>query len=99
MTLFDDLTLSLSVSLTILSIRLYFMPVKHYPPTNYVKRVRPWKLHLFTTIQVLCLAVLWSVKSSRFSLAFPFFLILMVPIRQRLGMLYKPEELQAVSVN
>ncbi|KAL7734703.1 hypothetical protein ACLKA6_010995 [Drosophila palustris] len=77
-------------------VRLYFMPVKHYPPTNYVKRVRPWKLHLFTTIQVLCLVVLWSVKSSKFSLAFPFFLILMVPIRQRLTSLYKPEELQAL---
>ncbi|KAH8369782.1 hypothetical protein KR093_000958 [Drosophila rubida] len=77
-------------------IRLYFMPVKHYPPTEYVKRVRPWKLHLFTTIQVLCLAVLWTVKSSKFSLAFPFFLILMVPIRQRLTSLYKPEELQAL---
>ncbi|XP_015043255.2 anion exchange protein 3 isoform X6 [Drosophila pseudoobscura] len=77
-------------------IRLYFMPVKHYPPTPYVKRVRPWKLHLFTTIQVLCLAVLWTVKSSRFSLAFPFFLIMMVPIRQRLVALYKPEELQAL---
>ncbi|KRF84378.1 anion exchange protein 3 isoform X5 [Drosophila novamexicana] len=77
-------------------IRLYFMPVKHYPPTNYVKRVRPWKLHLFTTIQVLCLAVLWAVKSSKFSLAFPFFLILMVPIRQQMASLYKPEELQAL---
>ncbi|XP_034483033.1 anion exchange protein 3 isoform X1 [Drosophila innubila] len=77
-------------------VRLYFMPVKHYPPTNYVKRVRPWKLHLFTTIQVLCLVVLWTVKSSKFSLAFPFFLILMVPIRQQLNSLYKPEELQAL---
>ncbi|XP_064540056.1 anion exchange protein 3 isoform X6 [Drosophila montana] len=77
-------------------IRLYFMPVKHYPPTNYVKRVRPWKLHLFTTIQVLCLAVLWAVKSSKFSLAFPFFLILMVPIRLQMASLYKPEELQAL---
>ncbi|XP_034103262.1 band 3 anion transport protein isoform X4 [Drosophila albomicans] len=77
-------------------IRLYFMPVKHYPPTEYVKRVRPWKLHLFTTIQVICLAVLWTVKSSKFSLAFPFFLILMVPIRHWLGSLYKPEELQAL---
>lgn len=77
-------------------IRLYFMPVKHYPPTPYVKRVRPWKLHLFTTIQVLCLVLLWTVKSSRFSLAFPFFLIMMVPIRMQMSALYKPEELQAV---
>nr|NP_996033.1 anion exchanger 2, isoform K [Drosophila melanogaster]AAS65046.1 anion exchanger 2, isoform K [Drosophila melanogaster] len=77
-------------------IRLYFMPVKHYPPTSYVKRLRPWKLHLFTTIQVLCLVLLWSVKSSQFSLAFPFFLIMMVPIRQNLTKLYKPEEMQAL---
>ncbi|XP_068149698.1 band 3 anion transport protein isoform X2 [Drosophila tropicalis] len=77
-------------------IRLYFMPVKHYPPTPYVKRLRPWKLHLFTTIQVLCLVLLWTVKSSKFSLAFPFFLIMMVPIRQRLNSLYSPEELQAL---
>lgn len=73
------------------------MPVKHYPPTNYVKRVRPWKMNLFTAIQVLCLVVLWTVKSSKFSLAFPFFLILMVPIRQILNSIYKPEELQAVN--
>ncbi|KAH8333380.1 hypothetical protein KR067_011160 [Drosophila pandora] len=77
-------------------VRLYFMPVKHYPPTPYVKRVRPWKLHLFTTIQVLCLVLLWTVKSSRFSLAFPFFLIMMVPIRLQLNALYKPEEMQAL---
>ncbi|XP_044251716.1 band 3 anion transport protein isoform X1 [Drosophila takahashii] len=77
-------------------IRLYFMPVKHYPPTPYVKRLRPWKLHLFTTIQVLCLVLLWTVKSSQFSLAFPFFLIMMVPIRQNLTKLYKPEEMQAL---
>ncbi|XP_053956547.1 anion exchange protein 3 isoform X2 [Anastrepha ludens] len=76
--------------------RLYFMPVKHYPPTPYVKRVPTWKMHMFTTIQLLCLTLLWAVKSSKISLAFPFFLILMVPIRQRLVMLYTPEQLQAL---
>ncbi|XP_032599361.1 anion exchange protein 3 isoform X7 [Drosophila grimshawi] len=80
-------------------IRLYFMPVKHYPPTNYVKRLRPWKLHVFTTIQVLCLVILWTVKSSKFSLAFPFFLIMMVPIRFQLNALYNEEELQALDGN
>ncbi|XP_028896668.2 anion exchange protein 3 isoform X4 [Zeugodacus cucurbitae] len=75
---------------------LYFMPVKHYPPTPFVKRVPTWKMHLFTTIQLLCLTLLWAVKSSKISLAFPFFLILMVPIRQRLAMLYTPEQLQAL---
>lgn len=74
------------------------MPVKHYPPTPYVKRVPTWKMHIFTTIQVLSLALLWAVKSSKFSLAFPFFLIMMVPIRQKLALMYKPEEMKAVSL-
>ncbi|XP_036336298.1 band 3 anion transport protein-like [Rhagoletis pomonella] len=79
--------------------RLYFMPVKHYPPTPYVKRVPTWKMHLFTTIQLLCLTILWAVKSSKISLAFPFFLILMVPVRQRLVMIYSPQQLQALDGN
>ncbi|XP_012159439.1 anion exchange protein 3 isoform X3 [Ceratitis capitata] len=75
---------------------LYFMPVKHYPNTPFVKRVPTWKMHMFTTIQLLCLTLLWAVKSSKISLAFPFFLIMMVPIRQRLAMLYTPQQLQAL---
>ncbi|XP_067644614.1 band 3 anion transport protein isoform X2 [Eurosta solidaginis] len=80
-------------------VRLYFMPVKHYPPTPYVKRVPTWKMHLFTTIQLICLTILWAVKSSKISLAFPFFLIMMVPIRQRLVMIYTPKQLQALDGN
>lgn len=55
------------------------------------------KMHLFTLIQLLCLAVLWVVKSTEASLAFPFFLILMVPLRAQLRFLFTPEELRAVS--
>lgn len=55
------------------------------------------KMHLFTLIQLLCLAVLWIVKSTQASLAFPFFLILMVPLRGQLRFLFTPEELRAVS--
>jgi len=55
------------------------------------------KMHLFTLIQLLCLAVLWIVKSTQASLAFPFFLILMVPLRAQLRFLFTPEELRAVS--
>lgn len=38
-------------------------------------------MHLFTFIQLICLAVLWVVKSTEASLAFPFVLILTVPLR------------------
>lgn len=54
------------------------------------------KMHLFTLIQLLCLVVLWVVKSTPISLAFPFFLILMVPLRAQLRCLFTPAELRAL---
>ncbi|XP_059218992.1 anion exchange protein 3 isoform X3 [Stomoxys calcitrans] len=77
-------------------VKLFFMPVKHYPPTPYVRKVPTWKMHMFTAIQVGCLALLWAVKSSKISLAFPFFLVMMVPIRMKLGSMYKPQEIAAL---
>ncbi|XP_058831839.1 band 3 anion transport protein isoform X4 [Topomyia yanbarensis] len=77
-------------------LRLFLMPVKHHPQVPYVRRVPSWKMHIFTTVQVLALAMLWAVKSSPYSLAFPFFLILMVPIRKQLERLYSPLELRAL---
>lgn len=77
-------------------IRLLFMPVKHHPSTIFVRRVPTWKMHIFTLVQVFCLAVLWAVKSSRYSLAFPFFLILMVPLRIKLGKFFTDVELKSV---
>ncbi|XP_055379278.1 anion exchange protein 2 isoform X2 [Condylostylus longicornis] len=77
-------------------ITLYFMPTKHHPSTPYVKRVPTWKMHAFTTVQVFCLTVLWVVKSSIISLAFPFFLIMMVPLRFQLSRFYTSKEMNAL---
>ncbi|XP_058121393.1 band 3 anion transport protein isoform X2 [Anopheles ziemanni] len=77
-------------------LRLYLMPVKHHPQVPFVRRVPTWKMHIFTLVQVLALAMLWAVKSSPFSLAFPFFLILMVPIRKQMEKLFSPLELRAL---
>lgn len=74
------------------------MPVKHHPQVPFVRRVPTWKMHVFTFVQVLALAMLWTVKSSSFSLAFPFFLIMMVPIRKQMERIFTPLELRAVSV-
>lgn len=73
------------------------MPVKYHPSEDYVKRVPTWKMHVFTSAQVLSLAVLWAVKSSTISLAFPFVLVMMVPLRQFLGRMYNEREINAVS--
>ncbi|XP_053676800.1 anion exchange protein 2 isoform X2 [Anopheles nili] len=77
-------------------LRLYLMPVKHHPQVPFVRRVPTWKMHLFTGVQILALAMLWAVKSSPFSLAFPFFLIMMVPIRKQLENVFSPLELRAL---
>jgi solute carrier family 4 anion exchanger 2 len=77
-------------------IRLLFMPVKHHPQQPFVRRVKSWKMHLFTITQMSSLGILWAVKSSKFSLAFPFFLILMVPLRQQMARFFTERELNAL---
>lgn len=60
-------------------------------------QVQTMKMHLFTIIQLLCLAGLWIVKSSPISLAFPFFLLLLVPLRAQFCYIFTPQELRSVS--
>ncbi|XP_012705515.2 anion exchange protein 2b isoform X1 [Fundulus heteroclitus] len=60
---------------------LLLMPPKYHPDHTYVRKVRTWRMHLFTCIQVVCLVVLWLVMSTQASLAFPFVLILTVPVK------------------
>ncbi|XP_078518959.1 anion exchange protein 2 isoform X2 [Lissotriton helveticus] len=62
-------------------LKLLLMPPKHHPDAPYVKKVRTMRMHLFTALQLVCLAVLWAVMSTVASLAFPFILILTVPLR------------------
>lgn len=59
-------------------------------------QVPTFKIHLFTGIQILCIVVLWVVKSSAAALAFPFVLILMVPVRKSLVLVFNPPELEYV---
>uniref|UniRef100_A0A667ZRJ4 Anion exchange protein n=1 Tax=Myripristis murdjan TaxID=586833 RepID=A0A667ZRJ4_9TELE len=63
---------------------LLLMPPKYHPDHTYVRKVRTLRMHLFTCIQVVCLAVLWAVMSTQASLAFPFVLILTVPVKMLL---------------
>lgn len=79
-------------------LRLFLMPVKHHPSLPFVRQVPTWKMHVFTAVQCLALGILWAVKSSRFSLAFPFVLIMMVPLRQKMGQYYSETELNAVNI-
>lgn len=57
-------------------------------------------MHVFTAIQIVCLAVLWIVKSSPISLALPFVLILTIPLRMFMtGHLFTEVEMKCVRVH
>uniref|UniRef100_A0A2K5MFB2 Solute carrier family 4 member 1 (Diego blood group) n=1 Tax=Cercocebus atys TaxID=9531 RepID=A0A2K5MFB2_CERAT len=81
-------------------ILLLLKPSKYHPDVPYVKRVKTWRMHLFTGIQIICLAVLWVVKSTPASLALPFVLILTVPLRRvLLPLIFRNLELQCLDAD
>ncbi|ELT89578.1 hypothetical protein CAPTEDRAFT_221709 [Capitella teleta] len=65
--------------------KMIFMPVKHHPYIPYVRQVKTYRMHIYTFVQLLAIGVLWAVKSTQAALAFPFILIILVPVR--LGLL------------
>ncbi len=64
-----------------------------YPPTHYVRRVPRTVLHTYTLIQMACLIVLWTVKSSWLGVAFPLCIAMLVPIRKGLDRLFTQKDL------
>ena len=77
---------------------LCFMPVKHHPSVSYVKKVKTWRMVMFTMFQGLGLVILWVVKSTPAALAFPFFVVGMIPYRLVLKFIFTESELDAVSL-
>uniref|UniRef100_A0A8C9KRW6 Anion exchange protein n=1 Tax=Panthera tigris altaica TaxID=74533 RepID=A0A8C9KRW6_PANTA len=80
---------------------LLFKPPKYHPVVPYVKRVKTWRMHLFTSIQIICLVVLWVVKSFQaISLILPFILILTVPLRRLLlPLIFRERELKCLDAD
>ncbi len=52
-------------------IKLYLMPAKHQPDFSFLRHVPLRRVHLFTLVQILCLAVLWILKSTFLAIIFP----------------------------
>uniref|UniRef100_A0A673K978 Anion exchange protein n=1 Tax=Sinocyclocheilus rhinocerous TaxID=307959 RepID=A0A673K978_9TELE len=79
---------------------LLFMPPKYHPDHTYVRKVRTLRMHLFTCLQLVCLAVLWAVMSTSASLAFPFVLVLTVPFRRfLLSRIFTRREIQCLDAD
>ncbi len=74
-------------------LKLWITDPTLYPPTHYVRRVSRTVLHTFTLIQVACLIVLWTVKSSPLGVLFPVCIALLVPIRGSLNRIFSQKDL------
>ncbi|XP_070838092.1 solute carrier family 4 member 1a (Diego blood group) [Chaetodon trifascialis] len=79
---------------------LLITPKKYHPSDAYATRVSTLRMHLFTLIQLVCLAILWIVKMSPFSLALPFVLILTIPLRMLMtGRLFSVMEMKCLDAD
>ncbi|CAD5125304.1 DgyrCDS13545 [Dimorphilus gyrociliatus] len=76
---------------------LLFMPQKHQPEYNFLKKVKTWRVHLFTLIQCICLGLLWVVKAIKVtSIAFPLMILLICVVRKLMERCFTQSELGAL---
>uniref|UniRef100_A0A803XR82 Anion exchange protein n=1 Tax=Meleagris gallopavo TaxID=9103 RepID=A0A803XR82_MELGA len=74
-------------------VRLLLMPAKHQPDHLYLRHVPLRRVHLFTFIQLLCLAMLWVIKSTMAAIVFPVMLLALVGIRKALECIFSLHDL------
>ncbi|XP_049685601.1 anion exchange protein 4 [Accipiter gentilis] len=74
-------------------VRLLLMPAKHQPDLAYLRHVPLRRVHLFTIIQLLCLALLWVLKSTMAAIIFPVMLLALVGIRKGLERVFSLRDL------
>ncbi|KGL97829.1 Electrogenic sodium bicarbonate cotransporter 1, partial [Charadrius vociferus] len=74
-------------------VRLLLMPAKHQPDIAYLRHVPLRRVHLFTVIQLLCLALLWVLKSTVAAIIFPVMLLALVGIRKGLERIFSLHDL------
>lgn len=72
---------------------MMFMPHKYHPDVQYVRKVKTLKIHTYTGIQLICLALLIVVKVTVLAPSFPFFIICLIPLRKVLIKFFDENEL------
>lgn len=77
-------------------IGLWVMDPNLYPRTHYIRNVPMKSIHRFTALQVVCLGVLWIVKTSAVGILFPMFIALLVPVRMFAARFFEPKHLAAL---
>ncbi|XP_074525926.1 electrogenic sodium bicarbonate cotransporter 4 [Halichoeres trimaculatus] len=74
-------------------IKLYMMPSKHQPDFSYLRHVPLRRVHLFTLVQIICLAVLWVLKSTFLAIIFPVMILGLMVVRKMLDMVFSQHDL------
>ncbi|ELT99388.1 hypothetical protein CAPTEDRAFT_129092, partial [Capitella teleta] len=75
-------------------VMILFMPAKYQPDYIYLRKVPTRRAHLFTLIQIICLAVLWTIKSIKMiSIVFPLMVLAMCFVRKALDWVFTRHEL------
>ncbi|XP_057176938.1 electrogenic sodium bicarbonate cotransporter 4 isoform X1 [Triplophysa rosa] len=74
-------------------IKLYLMPAKHQPDFAFLRHVPLRRVHLFTLVQVTCLAVLWILKSTMAAIIFPVMILGLMVVRKMLDLVFSQHNL------
>uniref|UniRef100_H3D7U4 Anion exchange protein n=1 Tax=Tetraodon nigroviridis TaxID=99883 RepID=H3D7U4_TETNG len=74
-------------------IKLYLMPPKHQPDFSFLRHVPLRRVHLFTLVQLVCLAVLWILKSTFLAIIFPVMILGLMVVRKLLDMMFSQHDL------
>uniref|UniRef100_A0A2K6E7I0 Anion exchange protein 4 n=1 Tax=Macaca nemestrina TaxID=9545 RepID=A0A2K6E7I0_MACNE len=74
-------------------VKLLLMPAKHQPDLLLLRHVPLTRVHLFTAIQLVCLGLLWIIKSTPAAIIFPLMLLGLVGVRKALERVFSPQEL------
>ncbi|XP_014880758.1 electrogenic sodium bicarbonate cotransporter 1-like isoform X2 [Poecilia latipinna] len=74
-------------------LKLLLMPAKHQPDLVYLRHVPLRKVHLFTFIQILCLALLWILKSTVAAIIFPVMILALVAVRKAMDYMFSQRDL------
>ncbi|KAM9212336.1 electrogenic sodium bicarbonate cotransporter 4 isoform 2-T2 [Dugong dugon] len=73
--------------------KLFLMPAKHQPDHAFLRHVPLRRIHLFTLVQILCLAVLWVLKSTVAAIIFPVMILGLIIVRRFLDLIFSQHDL------
>ncbi|XP_058864626.1 electrogenic sodium bicarbonate cotransporter 4-like isoform X2 [Acipenser ruthenus] len=73
--------------------KLYLMPAKHQPDYTFLRHVPLRRVHLFTVVQIVCLTVLWVLKSTMAAIIFPVMILGLIIVRKMLDWVFSQHDL------